>query len=302
MIATAARLSAATTPDRLERLGFRPDDAADVAGLVERVVINDTDLRRVSVLADRLIAQIGWFAEPPEGLFDHDLARDDHLGAGMFPMLALLLTADDVVDFHHSRGIDDEISWQTLSDLGQQVWVHRNTFGSFGLHTQGWLTIAWSGALYWLGRLQFNLLGRPDDADWCLSTHIPETGPLTPAEVDASFGRARDFFGRHFGDYELREFHCESWLLDPQLTEALGPQTNMARFQQRWRLDPPPRDGDGDALFFTFRRRGQVDLDTLPQTTTLERAIVTKLRSGGHWKVWDGHLGLDEATESRARA
>ena len=74
MIATAARLTAATTPERLETMGFRPDDAADVGRLVERVLTNEADLRRVSVLADRLIAQIGWSAEPPHELFDHDLA------------------------------------------------------------------------------------------------------------------------------------------------------------------------------------------------------------------------------------
>ena len=295
MFATAARLSAATAPERLQTLGFRPDDARDVGRLVERAMTSDADLRRVAVLADRLIAQIGWFAEPPEALFDHDLARDDHLGAGAFPMLALLLTAEDVVDFHHSRRIPEEISWQTLADLGQQVWVHRKTYGSFGIHTQGWLTIAWSGALYWLGRLQFNLLGRPDGADWLLSTHIPETGPLLPASVDDSFARATAFFAEHFGDYEIGQFHCESWLLDPQLTGAVGPDSNMGRFQQRWRLEPPPRDGDGDALFFTFRKRGAVDLEALPQDTTLQRAIVAKIRSGGQWKVWDGYRDIGGA-------
>ena len=300
MFATAARLVAATAPERLETLGFRPDDAADVARLVERVLTSDSDLHRVAVLADRLIAQIGWFAEPPEDLFDHDLARDERLGAGACPMLALLLTAEDVVDFHHSRRIPEDMSWHTLSDLGQQVWVHRRTYGTFGLHTQGWLTIAWSGALYWLGRLQFNLLGRPADAEWRLSTHIPETGPLTPAGVEDSFRQAKAFFTEHFADYEISEFHCESWLLDPQLPEALGAETNMSRFQQRWRLDPPPRDGDGDAMFFAFNRRGKVDLDSLPQTTSLERAIVAKLRSGGHWKVWNGHLSLNEANRGAA--
>ncbi|MBA8794465.1 hypothetical protein FHX74_002084 [Friedmanniella endophytica] len=300
MIATAARLTAATTPERLAAMGFRPDDAADVGRLVERVLTNEADLHRVSVLADRLIAQIGWFAEPAYELFDHDLARDEHYGAGTFPMLALLITADDVVDFHRSREIPDDVSWATLADLGQQVWVHRRTYGSFGLHTQGWMTVAWSGALYALGRLQFNLHSRTEHADWWLSTHIPETGPLTPELVDDSFRRAQAFFGRHFSDYEFAGFLCDSWLLDPQLTEALGPDTNMGRFQRRWHLNQPPRPGDGDALFFTFRRRGDVDLDALPQDTTLQRAIVGKLRSGGHWYCYQGSLGFDEVPPAPA--
>ncbi len=107
------------------------------------------------------------------------------------------------------------ISATTLAELGQQVWIHRLTFGTFGLHTQDWLTIAWSGALYWLGRLQFNL--QPEDDGWVLSTHIPRTGPLTPESVDQAFAAARDFFAAHFPECPIRAFVCSSWLLGPGL-------------------------------------------------------------------------------------
>ena len=33
-----------------------------------------------------------------------------------------------------------------------------------------------------------------------IDTHIPESGPLTPASVDDSFARAREVFARHFAD------------------------------------------------------------------------------------------------------
>lgn len=218
-------------------------------------------------------------------------------------MIALLVAADEVRDFHHGRGVPDDLSWKALSDLGQQVWVHRQTYGSFGLHAHGWLRCAWSGALYWLGRLQFNLQqdDRPDgtgqpgsEGRWVLSSHIPQSGPLTPAAVDESFALASTFFAEHFADYPVREFHCLSWLLDPQLVSVLAPDSNMVLFQQRWSLYGEAILGDQDALFFTFRRRGDVDLDLLPQETSLQRAIVGRLKAGDHWNLWKGRTPIPD--------
>ncbi|GAA2110433.1 acyltransferase domain-containing protein [Microlunatus panaciterrae] len=283
-------------PDLLRRLGFRDDDAADAVDAAAEVLDSPADLARVQTYADRLSTAIGDLrleqAEDPWPEDEPAVAHGRDLGAGVLAMLALVATAEDVHDYHRSRAIDDDISWRSLSDLGQQVWVHRLTYDSFGLHTQGWLRIAWSGDLYWLGRLQFNL--QLNDGEWVLSTHIPRTGPLTPESVQESFRAAVAFFGRHFAEFPVRRFWCSSWLLDPQLTEVLAADSNMVRFQRLWQLDPEEMEGDGDALFFTFARRGDVDLDSLPQDTTLQRAIVKRLKSGGHWYARRGSYPLPD--------
>ncbi|WP_091521220.1 acyltransferase domain-containing protein [Microlunatus soli] len=292
---TAADRLAAADDAALRRLGFRDDDRAELAAIIERVLADTDRLAQVEELAAALRARIGAFdseEQPFAGYAGDERERADaEWGIGVLPLLALLVTADDVAAFHAERGIGRDISEVSLSDLGQQAWVHRRTYGEFGLHTFGWLTVAWSGALYWLGRLQFNLT-RSElpgiDGGWVISTHIPEAGPLTPEAVAESFGRARAFFGRYFADYPTTLFHCASWLLDPQLVEVLAPESNMVAFQQLWELRGEPRDGDGDALFFVFRRRGEVDHTTLPQRTSLERAIVARLNDGGHWSVREG--------------
>jgi hypothetical protein len=181
-----------TDPDLLgqfDGLGFRPDDAEDLRRAATAVLDRPSDLETIALLADRLAAQIGDFStgESPAVWSGIEVAAD-----GVLPLLALLATAPDVAGFHARRGIPTEISCATLADLGQQVWVHRLTHGSFGLHTYDWLTVAWSGALYWLGRLQFNLQLECDG--WVLSTHIPRTGPLTPESVDHAFATATRFF------------------------------------------------------------------------------------------------------------
>ena len=279
--------------EHLTRLGFRADDRHDALLTIRRALDEPPVLARVQYIADQLLDQIGIFDRPkdpfavPDDFDDLDPALlDKEWGVGILPLLALVATAEDVAGFHAGRGIAPEVSQRSLSDLGQQAWVHRRTFDNFGLHTYPWMRICWSGALYWLGRLQFNLTQYR--GEWVVSTHIPEAGPLTPEACAESFTAARTFFAEHFPDYPTTRFHCGSWLLDPQLTEVLAPESNMVRFQQLWELDDEHHDGDGDALFFVFRRRGDVDLDTLPQDTTLQRAIVAKLRSGGHWQVCEG--------------
>jgi GNAT-like C-terminal domain/N-acyltransferase N-terminal domain len=297
-----SRLTSSELKATVQRLGLRGPDVTDVLKAAAAAAESAADRSHIDQLAESLRARIG--------NFDHDFgvelgrrnAGNEHLGVGVLPLLALIITADEVAAFHASHGVSPDISWHSLADLGQQAWVHRQTYGGFGLHTFPWMSVAWSGAMFWLGRLQFNLQRShperrdPDgtsperDPEWVLSTHIPATGPLTPESVDDSFRQASRFFAEHFPEYQTRFFHCCSWLLDPELTAALPPDSNMARFQQRWERYGEPMRGDADALFFTFYRRGDVDLDALPRETTLQRALIDRLKAGRHWSMWNGRI------------
>ncbi|MFC4242502.1 acyltransferase domain-containing protein [Gryllotalpicola reticulitermitis] len=285
LVEVSARLSAAAEERALRALGFHDDDCADVALAIAAALDDDEKLADIALLVERLRESVGRIGEEIDPL-DHPAADSDWRGIGVVAMLALIAAGDDVRAFHRSRGISAEISDHSLADLGQQTWVHRRTYGAFGVHTYRWLATAFTGNLYWLGRLQFNIVRHGDE--WMLSTHIPESGPLTPAAVDDAFRQAAAFFAEHFPDYPTQSFHCGSWLLDPQLADVLKPDSNMVRFQQRWTLDRELGSGDGDAIFFVFRRRGDVDHAALPRNTSLQRAILDKIDAGGHWALWSG--------------
>jgi hypothetical protein len=288
-----SRLSDPGLPARATDLGFGQPDLAALLAAADTVLARDEDLGAVTVFAERLVQRIGAIDAPGWDSVWSGVPSDSPAGgSGLLPMLALLVTAPEVTAFHASRGVEGEVSTATLADLGQQVRVHRLTYDEFGLHTQGWLTTAWSGALYWLGRLQFNLQredGPTGLRDWVLSTHIPRTGPLTPASVDASFAAAREFFGRHFPDYPSRDFYCQSWLLDPAL-DRLVPDANLAAFQRRWQLYGPVEPGEDDVLFFLFNRRPPVVLDYLPTDTSLRRLVLDRLNAGLGWSVRRGRI------------
>jgi len=295
MLDVGTKLADPALPSRIRSLGFRDHDVADVLAAAATVAARKDDLDAIAVMAEQLVSRIGNLQRIDGSIWSGPQAYSEAVGTGVLPMLTLLLTAPEVAAFHASRGIPPEVSTATLADLGQQVWVHRLTYHEFGLHTQGWLLTAWCGALYWLGRLQFELCLENWIADggktreWVLSTHIPRTGPLKPALVDESFAEATNFFARHFPDYPTRDFFCASWMLDPQIAE-LFPHSNLAAFQRRWTLYGDSQPGNTDVLFFVFNRREPTNPESLPRDTSLQRAIAERMAAGVSWSTVKGRI------------
>lgn len=302
--------------------GFRLPDQTYLPAIFERLAIAEQDQqeilaawpspeadpelwRSLGTAYNALVKDMGGFA--PLKLPG---PTEDSTPFGRYFFVYVYLAAlADVRRFHAKRGIPNDVSWLTLSDLGRNLVRDRVLLGDGGLRTSSWLTLHFRGALYQLGRLQFNRMNvRAAERPWlgsaptwvadafrqgkpAVGIHIPETGPLTPEACDDAFARAEPFFGRHFPESPTRLGVCTSWLLDPQLGEYLAPESNVMRFQRRFNLIGGGHDGDADVLRFVFHRIAP-NLDDLPQRTTLERAIVAHLRAGRHWQSPTGWLEL----------
>ncbi|MGW5667432.1 acyltransferase domain-containing protein [Micromonospora sp. NPDC003776] len=207
--------------------------------------------------------------------------------------------------YHRSRGVPSDLSWQILSALGTQMAYHRALYGQGGLHTDNWLTVHYRGAIYALGRLHIERqriwfdVGAADETandlprrgEPSLGLHIP-AGTLDPAAVDEALVMARDFFPRHFPDEPCRFATCVSWLLDEQLTEYLPAESNILRFQRRFRLLPSPGTDDSATMVQFVFNRPISELDRLPRDTTLQRAVVDHIRSGRVWTFRTGWFPL----------
>ncbi|MFJ9353438.1 acyltransferase domain-containing protein [Streptomyces mirabilis] len=209
--------------------------------------------------------------------------------------------------YHRELGIPDDVSRRTLADLGRHVSVHHRRLGTPGLLFPWWIALHFHGELFQLGRLQFqrSRLGRrtgravaaagldagPGDA--CLSLHIPDFhGPLSPAACERSLVLAREFFARHYPDERHEVAVCHSWLLDPQLGRYLPADSNIIRFQDRFRIAyQETTPDDGVPVGFVF---GDPELPTraLPRRSAVERAVGDHLRAGGHWYVGHGWFAL----------
>src|SRR5918996_297593 len=303
--------SASEMPKLLERLGVTADDVTEIMDGLSDV---RRDLAFVWLLErchHRLVRDIGrsgadvgeWRALPEA------LGR-----AGRYFYAYVFLAALGAARaWHRQHGIPDEVSWATLADFGRQMALDRRMYGRGGLDTQWWLVRHWSGALYQLGRLQFGPYRIADGSDssevWyeddeaarmglgfrrgdpAIGVHIPETGPLDPAACDRSFLWARDFFRKHWPEQRFRIATCISWLLDDQLQDYLDEDSNLVRFQKRFHQVPGAVENDVEVFKFVFKV-GAPKTTGVPQTTTLERAIVTHLRAGRHWRVRTGWVEL----------
>ena len=291
--------------------GFRLPDRTYLPAIFERLAIGKDDQREILAAwpspddseiwmalgraYDTLVKDMGGF-EPLE--LPGPAVDSTPLGRYFFVYVYLAALAD-VRRFHAERRIADEISWATLADIGRNLGRDRLLLGDGGLRTSGWLTLHFRGALYQLGRLQFNRTrvraahvadAFPEGAP-AVGVHIPESGALTPEACDDSFAQAGTFFKRHFPETPTRLALCTSWLLDPQLADHLAPDSNILRFQRRFTIVGDGYDGDADVLRFVFHRIAP-RIDDLPQRTTLERAIVAHLREGKHWRDRTGWLTL----------
>ena len=72
--------------------------------------------------------------------------------------------------------------------------------------------------------------------DDILSVHIPENGPMTPELVDEAFAIAEEFFPAHYPEKTFRAYICSSWLLNTDFQKLLNPESNILRYQERFRI------------------------------------------------------------------
>jgi hypothetical protein len=280
------------------------DDINELVRMGRRVTDDPELLRLLEASVEELVRDMG---ETGRAV---DLPEVDWASGALqrcFPAYVFVAALPHTRAYHRERGVPADVSRRTLADLGRNMALHRRRHGRAGVQAPRWLIHHFRGERYQLGRLQFERArhgertGRALAAAGldvapgtpCLNLHIPDfLGPLSPAACDRSLALAGEFFARHFPEEKYRAALCDSWLLDPQLKEYLRADSNIVRFQERFRVvreDTEP--ADTEPVQFVF---GDPDLavDALPRRTSVERAVGDHLRAGGHWYIGHGWFPL----------
>jgi len=116
-----------------------------------------------------------------------------------------------------------------------------------------------------------------------LSVHIPEGEALTPSLVDASFSLAQAMF-------KPTLFVCDSWLLDPELSNVLPMESNICHFMQRFLKFPVAfTTAQIYERVFGFGAT-QSDILTWECTTSLQKKVQSHIRSGGIFRTMGGYI------------
>ena len=135
-----------------------------------------------------------------------------------------------------------------------------------------------------LPKSEWKLLVAPGDP--IIDIHIPSGAKITDEAVSASFGEIREFIAKYFPEIEYKALVCKSWMLDPQLADMLKPESNIVKFGKRYTRLASKSEGMS-VLSFVFLQSDvkNVDLNALPENTSLERALKQHYLDGK--KIYD---------------
>lgn len=224
-------------------------------------------------------------ADPPDEAAVAELTRD---ASGTEVIEALRSLIPESREVHRRLGLSKNISAATLADVERKHQL-------YGAETiPAWLVGILRGDVIQVGRLQVER--RPTLHGHAL--HIPEGGPLTPAQVDDALEQARLATNS-------TSFSCTSWLLDRGLAAAL-PSSNIVQFARRFRIilnDNEHEDGDAAAAKFVFRQSpGELRETDIAPSTRLEHVVLRRLLFGPRWTQPTGILELTPQISPRSAA
>ncbi|MHC4874265.1 MAG: acyltransferase domain-containing protein [Planctomycetota bacterium] len=285
--------------------------------------------------------------------------------AQLLTSVAMIAGVDNVFAFNQSRGIADDITINTLSDI--ELWAVQLK-GSSGRWQPGpiqWHTNHYRNKIYRLGRLQFdfsevsdalyyqafentkdnrivmlaaagfqfrsdgqvyNCNGIIDPDPWTtvytetddcfegnpinpkgfaekrlvklaksewrqilkigdktLGLHIPASGRMSHEDCGKSIAQAIEFFPKHFPEFDFKAITSASWLFDAQFEDYLKPDSNIVMFLKEFYLVPCINASDKQTMERVFG--GPVDIETAPQESSVQRAIIEHMKKGSHMRM-----------------
>ncbi|HEY1969311.1 MAG TPA: acyltransferase domain-containing protein [Pseudonocardia sp.] len=196
--------------------------------------------------------------------------------------------------FHHLLGIPEEISRHSFQAFSDNLRRHRRIHRRGGLDGPEWVLRVFHGAVYRLGRLNFeratlgdtlaSVTGGAADNP-AIGVHIPSGGPLLRTQCLDSLSAAAEFFPRHFPHEPVSIAHCRSWLMDVQLADYLCAESNIVSFLRLFTTCDDPQPGDEAIVWWVFQVPDPQNWRSLQPRTRLQHAVLEHLHAGRHWRV-----------------
>lgn len=194
--------------------------------------------------------------------------------------------------YYQQKGIGIDVFYESMYSMTVCCQVCYDRLGIYGIDQaiyRKWQRYVLDGTLFRLGRLEFQLKEFDFDIDidefhipagtTVLSVHIPRYLPLKEEDCERSYAWAREFFRTYYG-MEQCVFICGSWLLHPWMQDVLPPESGIIRFQTKFRLYRVEQKPES-AINWIFPGYAGKDISQLPADTSLRRAAIERLQSGG---------------------
>ena len=210
---------------------------------------------------------------------------DDDAFDGFFYILVGILNMERLIEIYNEHGISLDIMSDTLQDTAIFIRDRKSKTRRLNVPSRYWLSVGFSGRLFRLGRMQFEMTTIKEDSkipgiskgDAVLEGHVPQGGPMDHDACWESYRRAFPFFEKHF-NFSAKAVHLSTWMLDPTLVSLLPAESNIAKWANDVTLFPDILPGTLGRFIF-----GDNDFDpkTAPRDTSLRRSILDHIEAGG---------------------
>ena len=225
-------------------------------------------------------------------------ALAEETGVHLFTVhqLFLIYCAEETKARYEKAGYSENLYWDAMKDLKYKMEETHQVYGVWGVYCGSWLASFILLKCFCLGRLQFEIL--PSEFSYELAghtlkphepvvnVHIPSFGRLAHEDVLDAYSRAAKFFGHLFPDGAVW-FHCETWMLYPQVN-ALLPAGNMKRFSEDFDVVHACIDPNQDDRYRVFMLPPDVPITEYPEKNTLQKNLKAWLLEGNTMGVGFG--------------
>lgn len=196
---------------------------------------------------------------------------------GMKILACMLRAVLDAYEVYRDKGISDEIFFATMRCFPRFMDETCRMTGGVCFDRYWWTTRQAGCHLFRIGELEYEM--KHTDQGVVIGVHIPSDADFSPAAVDRSLCGAREFFAKFYPELRDAEYRCHSWLLDGQLKEMLGEQSNIINFQNRFEIFDEGEEGT-ECVEWVFNTKS-TDYSALPEMTSLQRNMKKHLLTGG---------------------
>lgn len=196
---------------------------------------------------------------------------------GIKILSCMLKASVDAYGIYQEKGIPDEIYFATMKCFPRFIDETYETTGKLCFDRYWWTTRQAGCHLFRIGELEYEIKQIGKDA--VIGIHIPSDVNFSPLAVEKSLHDAYKFFEKYYPSLSNVEYHCHSWLLDAQLKDMLGNNSNIVSFQNRFEIFDEGEVGT-EFVEWLYNTKS-TDYDTLPENTSLQIKMKKHLLAGG---------------------
>lgn len=139
-------------------------------------------------------------------------------------------------------------------------------------------------------KMEWELAMKP--GDMTIVVHIPKTADISEENFQKAVAGAKLIAHERYSEFEPKMLSTYSWLLCPDLENMLRPDSRILAFGKCFVRFPLSKATGKSVFGFVFPPGSQVDLENLPEETSLMRAIKACYLTGGYILDYNGVIDI----------